>query len=104
MYHFSNERYEVFADWLRYAYKILVKSDTSNQNNCNRMVSTTDQIYNRIRKHLSYYTKTIIHLGLSEYCWRIPWDEQYSVCLQRVIVKFMCFTKICDRFTIFKSE
>ena len=41
---------------------------TGNQNNCNRMVSTTDQIYNKIRKHLSYYTKTIIHLRLSEYC------------------------------------
>ena len=36
---------------------------TGNQNNCNRMVSTTTWIYNRIQKHLSNYTKTIIWLA-----------------------------------------
>ena len=36
---------------------------TGNQNNCNRMVSTTKWIYNRIQKHLSNYTKTIIWLA-----------------------------------------
>ena len=34
--------------------------DTSNKNNCNRMVSTLKRIYRRIRKHLSNYTKAII--------------------------------------------
>ena len=39
--------------------------NTSNQNDY-RIVSTIKQIYNRIQKHLSNYTKTIIRLKVSE--------------------------------------
>ena len=37
------------------------------------IASSINIIYNKIRKHLTYYTKTIIiFLRFSEYCWRIP--------------------------------
>ena len=39
--------------------------NTSNQNDY-RIVSTTKQIYNRIQKHLSNYTKIIIRLRVSK--------------------------------------
>ena len=50
---------------------LLNSSVTSNQNNCNRMVSTSKRIYRRIRKLQSSYTKAIIRLRLNEYCWII---------------------------------
>ena len=57
------------SEVLKYSWRLASYLDMSNQNNCNRIVSTTTKrIYNEIRKHRYNYTKTIICLRLSENC------------------------------------
>ena len=58
--------------------------DVNNENNCNKMVSTTTHIWNRFRKHLSIYTKTIIRLRLLECIWTRDYNLLYNswLCLR----------------------
>ena len=40
--------------------KLVAYLYTRTVNNCNRMVSTAKRIYNRVLKHLNYYTRQLI--------------------------------------------
>ena len=73
--------------------------DTSNKNNCNRMVSTLKRIYRRIRKHLSNYTKVIIpkQLYQSNYsAWKSPkffsWQKIAATSGSKAIISWLGFS------------
>ena len=58
MKYLLNELNELVKFW----WKLAADLDTRTQNNFKKMVSKTKRIYNRIRKHPSNYTKTVIRI------------------------------------------